>query len=265
MIVCGCDIGSLTSKAVLITDNEEVIAAEFMRGSAIPEKSARKIINRAATAAGLSADDIQITVGTGYGREQIPFVDDVKSEIACHGKAAKWHMPSIKTVIDIGGQDAKAIKVDENGDITRYMYNDQCASGTGRFLEVITDALEVKLEDMGEISTRSKNPVKISNQCVVFAETEVVSLINDGVDRSDIIGGLHNALAGRVAALARGIEVEEDVTMTGGGAKNIGLFRALEKELGVTMIPMDMIDPQVNGAFGAALFALELAGIRKAS
>ena len=264
MIVCGCDIGSLTAKAVLMKD-EKVIAAEVMRGTANPEKSAEEIIGRALASANLARDDIKLIVGTGYGRERIPFVDDVKSEIACHGKSAKWHIPSIRMVIDIGGQDAKAIKVDESGDIVQYVYNDQCASGTGRFLEVISEALGVKLEDMGELGLQSVNPAAISNQCVVFAETEVVSLVNEGADIHDIVGGLHRALAGRVASLAKGIVVEEDVTMTGGVAKNIGVFKALEEALGVKMKVMDCIDPQVNGAMGAALFALEALRMREAS
>lgn len=264
MIVCGCDIGSLTAKAVLMRDNV-ILAAQVMRATSVPEKSAEEIIGRALSSAGLVREDIKLIVGTGYGRERIPFVDDVKSEIACHGKSARWLMPSVRMVIDIGGQDAKAIKVDSNGDIIQYVYNDQCASGTGRFLEVIAAALEIKLEDMGELSLKAKNPVGISNQCVVFAETEVISLVNEGRDIHDIVGGLHRALAGRVASLAKSIVVEKDVTMTGGVAKNVGVFRALEEALELKMLRMEKIDPQINGAVGAALFAQETLKVRMAS
>lgn len=260
MIVCGCDIGSLTAKAVIMRDSE-IIAAEVMRATSLPKKSAEEIMNLALSKAGLSIEDIDMSVGTGYGREHIPFANEVRSEIACHGKSAKWFMPSVRMIIDIGGQDAKAIKVDDKGDIIKYVYNDVCASGTGRFLEVMAGALGVKIEEMGELSLTSKNPVSISNQCVVFAETEVISLVNEGKDIHDIICSLHRALAHRVASLAKGIGVEEDVTMTGGVAKNIGMFRALEEVLGVEIKKMEKIDPQINGAVGAALFAAEVLSI----
>lgn len=264
MIVCGCDIGSLTAKAVIMKENE-IISAEVMRATSSPEKTSEEIIGRALSKAGISRENIEMTIGTGYGREQISSVDDVKSEIACHGKSAKWLMPSVKTIVDIGGQDAKAIKVDENGDIIRYGYNDICASGTGRFLEVMADAMGIKLEDMGELSLKSNNPVSISNQCVVFAETEVISLLNEGAEIHDVIGGLHGALAKRVASLAKSIVVEEDVTMTGGVAKNIGVYKHLEEALGVEIKRMVKIDPQINGAVGAALFAAEAVKLKHVS
>lgn len=254
MIVCGCDIGSLTAKAVVLKDSE-IISAEVMRTTASPNKAAEEIVSRALAKTQYALNDVEMTVGTGYGRERIPFAQEVYSEIACHGKAAKWLMPSVNMVIDIGGQDAKAIKVDEKGNIIQYVYNDVCATGTGRFLEVMAKALHVKLEDMGDMALKAKNPISISSQCVVFAETEVISLVNDGVDVHDILGGLHNALAKRVASLAKSIVVVEDITMTGGGAKNIGVFKGLESALGVEIKKMNLIDPQVNGALGAALFA----------
>lgn len=257
MIVCGCDVGSLTAKAVILKDHE-IIASEVMRTTATPGEAAKDVIDKAISETPYALSDINKTVGTGYGREQITIADDVLSEIACHGKSAKWLMPNVKMVIDIGGQDAKAIKVNENGDIAQYVYNDVCATGTGRFLEVMAKALRVELEDMGRLSLEAKNPLKISSQCVVFAETEVISLVNEGHDVRDIIGGLHNALAKRVSSLARSIVVEEDVTMTGGGAKNIGVFKSLESALGIEIKKMEKIDPQVNGALGAALFASEM-------
>jgi predicted CoA-substrate-specific enzyme activase len=159
-------------------------------------------------------------------------------------------------VIDIGGQDAKAIRLDENGNVIRYAYNDKCASGTGRFLEVMAGALGVELEKMGELSFQAKNPVTISNQSVVFAETEIISLINDGRNLADIICGLHRAMAHRVASLAMGIELEKELTITGGVAKNMGMLAALREALGIEIREMDA-DPQIMGALGAALFARE--------
>jgi predicted CoA-substrate-specific enzyme activase len=255
MIVAGCDVGSLTAKAVIIKDGE-ILSSHVMRTESIPEKSANEVMDKVLEKAGLSIDSIKYCVGTGYGRNQISFASAVESEIACHGKGAQWHMPSVRMVIDIGGQDAKAIRLDEKGNVVRYGYNDKCASGTGRFLEVMAEALGVNLSDMGAVSLESKNPISMSNQCVVFAETEAISLINEGRPLADLISGLHKALAHRVAALAKSIELEEDITMTGGVAKNIGMFDALEKALGKP-IRRIATDPQINGAIGAAIFALE--------
>ena len=253
MIVAGCDIGSLTAKAVILRDGE-VLASHVMRDDRNPEESARKIIAAVLLQADISMDDIQYLVGTGYGRKRIPFVNDVISEIACHAMAVKWILPSARTIIDVGGQDAKAIRVDDKGNVVRYVYNDKCASGTGRFLEIMSAAMEVDLEELGQKSLESENPIKISNQCTVFAETEVISQMNSGAKLSDVINGLHRAMAHRVASLARSIEIEKDVAMSGGVAKNIGMYRALEDALDMKFSRVAS-DPQINGALGAALFA----------
>jgi predicted CoA-substrate-specific enzyme activase len=200
-------------------------------------------------------EDIEYCIGTGYGRKHIPFMDSLESEIACHGRGAIWQVPSARTVVDIGGQDAKAIRVDEKGNVERYVYNDKCASGTGRFLEIIADSLDIKLEDMGAISGRSTEKLTLSNQCVVFAETEIISLVNEGKEIADIISALHQAVANRAASLARGILVAPDAVMTGGVAKNSGMFEALQKALGMKLHRVD--NPQINGALGAALFAAD--------
>jgi predicted CoA-substrate-specific enzyme activase len=200
-------------------------------------------------------EDIEYCIGTGYGRKHIPFMDSLESEIACHGRGAIWQVPSARTVVDIGGQDAKAIRVDEKGNVERYVYNDKCASGTGRFLEIIADSLDIKLEDMGAISGRSMEKLTLSNQCVVFAETEIISLVNEGKEIADIISALHQAVANRAASLARGILVAPDAVMTGGVAKNSGMFEALQKALGMKLHRVD--NPQINGALGAALFAAD--------
>jgi len=255
MIVAGCDVGSLTSKVVILGDGK-ILAARIMRAKSRPEDSAREVMGLALAEAGIDIDAVEYCVGTGYGRKKIPFVEHVVSEIECHGKGARWLCPSVMMIIDVGGQDAKAIKLDTDGNVIRYVYNDKCASGTGRFIEIMADALEIKLENMGEISMSSKNPVKISNQCVVFAETEVISLVNDGYKISDVVGGLHKAMANRVSSLARGIGIEQDVTMSGGVAKNIGMYTALEEALGVPIKKIE-VDPQIVGALGAALLAAE--------
>jgi len=253
MIVAGCDVGSLTAKAIILRDGQ-VLASHVIRGQTNPEESAKTVLEIVLSKAGISMDAVEYCIGTGYGRKKIPFVNDVMSEISCHGMAVQWLVPSVRTIIDVGGQDAKAIRVDENGDVVRYVYNDKCASGTGRFLEIMSSALAVSLEDLGRISLESENPIKISNQCTVFAETEVISQLNNGAKMPDLINGLHRAMAHRVASLARSIEVEKEVAMSGGVAKNIGMYKALEDVLGVHFLKPDS-DPQINGALGAALFA----------
>ena len=254
MITAGCDIGSLTAKAVILQDRK-MLASEVILASAQPEKSSIEVMRRAIEKAGIKMEDIEYCIGTGYGRKHIPFMDSLESEIACHGRGAVWQVPSARTVVDIGGQDAKAIRVDEKGNVERYVYNDKCASGTGRFLEIIADSLDIKLDNLGALSGRSTEKLTLSNQCVVFAETEIISLVNEGKEIADIISALHQAVANRAASLARGILVAPDAVMTGGVAKNSGMFSALERALGVKLHQVE--NPQINGALGAAIFAAD--------
>jgi len=255
MIVAGCDVGSLSAKAVVMRDGW-MEASHVIRSKTHPRDSAREVMEGVLKKAGLSPDSIEYSIGTGYGRNSIESAHAVESEIACHAKGAWKLINEAGMVIDIGGQDAKAVRFDMQGNVVRYAYNDKCASGTGRFLEIMAEALGVGLEDMGEIASRSERPVALSNQCVVFVETEIISLINEGREVSDIVRGLHLALAHRVASLARGIELSGCVTMSGGVAKNPGMFSALEQALNVKIRPLQ-IDPQIVGALGAAVIAME--------
>jgi predicted CoA-substrate-specific enzyme activase len=259
MIVAGCDIGSLTAKAVIM-ENGKVLSDAVMRAKTRPSDSAEEVLQMALDGTKLGMKDIEYIVGTGYGKEQIPFVNQVESEISCHAKGVKHIMPSAGMVIDIGGQDAKATRMDKDGKVARYIYNDKCATGTGRFLEVMAEALEVPLEELGALSEKSKEKLTISSQCVIFAETEVVSLVNEGKQSCDIINALHHSLAKRVSSMAKSIEVSEDIVMTGGVAKNTGVFKALSAALDMEVKPVDGLDPQIMGAFGAALFASDNAG-----
>ncbi len=254
MIVAGCDVGSLTAKAVIMDENG-LVASAVALAKRSPEESARAVMDLALKDAGLAMADIARCVGTGYGRKNISFVNGVESEIACHARGAVWQAPSARTVIDIGGQDCKAIKIDASGAVTRFLYNDKCASGTGRFLEIIAEALEIRLEELGDVSMKSTEKITLSNQCVVFAETEIISLVNDGAEIPDIIRALHNAVANRAAALAKSITVEKDAVMTGGVARNAGMFEALKNALGCDLLHVD--HPQINGAIGASLMALD--------
>lgn len=258
MIVAGCDVGSLTAKAVIM-EEDDILSQAVMRVRAQPADAARQVMQQALDGTDLTLEDLVCCVGTGYGKDRVPFADRVESEISCHARGAWWRVPSARTIIDIGGQDAKAMRVDADGRVVRYIYNDKCASGTGRFLEVMAEALEVRLEDMGRVGQSARETLAISNQCVIFAETEVVSLVNAGKDVPDIVAALHRAMANRVASLAGSIGVENDIVMTGGVAKNAGVFDALAEGINTVLKPLDGLDPQIVGALGAALFAGEYA------
>jgi predicted CoA-substrate-specific enzyme activase len=256
MIAAGCDIGSLTAKAVIVK-NGVVLAHSLLRTEARPAQSAASVMRDALDRAGLDCRDLAHVTGTGYGRKQIPFACSLESEITCHGRGVHHLLPSAGMVIDIGGQDAKAIRLGSGNEIARYIYNDKCASGTGRFLEIMAEALEVPLGEMGAMGSMSTENLTISSQCVIFAETEVVSLVNEGKAVSDVINALHHALARRVASMARSIDICEDVVLSGGVAKNGGIFSALSEALGVRMKRLDGFDPQLAGALGAALCAAD--------
>lgn len=255
MIVAGCDVGSLTGKAVIL-NNAEILSYSIVPTTPKPERTARNAMDEALQKGNLVLEDIEYIVGTGYGRVKIPFANSDISELSCHGKGAHSIAPSIRTIIDVGGQDCKVIKVDKNGKILDFAMNDKCAAGTGRFLEVMARTLELKLEELGPISLQSKNQAKITAQCSVFAETEVVSLMADGVEVPDIVAGIHDAIASRIMSLVYRVGLEKDLTITGGVAKNTGVVAYLEKRLSLTTIKLS-VDPQLMGALGAALTAKE--------
>lgn len=257
MYYAGCDVGSLTAKAVILSD-DTVISSAVIQAGLSPRESGEAVMEKALAGAGLTFRDLENVVGTGYGRKMIPHATRTESEISCHARGAVWGLPSCRMVIDIGGQDAKAIKVDERGHVVCYRYNDKCASGTGRFLEVMAEAMDVALADLGDLAGLSREELTISSQCVIFAETEVVSLLNEDKAVPDIIRALHKSMAGRVASLARGIGIDEDIVMTGGVAKNKGLFSSLATALNKPLKTLPAIDPQINGALGAALFAKDV-------
>ncbi|MCX7678514.1 MAG: acyl-CoA dehydratase activase [Spirochaetes bacterium] len=258
-IVAGCDVGSLTSKAVIMSDGK-IIASSIIKSKARPWESAESVMNEALQKAQISMNNIAFCVGTGYGREKIPFVNEISSEIACHAKAARWLIPNARTVIDIGGQDCKAIKLDEKGNMVKFITNDKCASGTGRFLEVMAKVLGVGVDQLGELSSKSKNPITCATACTVWAQADVIQHINDGVPIEDIAAGINTAMAARMSVLAGNIGVEREVCMTGGVAKNEGVVQALEKILGVKIRRIRNADPQIAGALGAALIAKEKLG-----
>lgn len=255
-IVAGCDVGSLTSKAVIMKHGR-IIGSAIIKSRPKPKESAEVVMQEALDTAELHMDDIAHCTGTGYGREKISFVRDIKSEISCHGKGARWLLPSVKTIIDIGGQDCKAMKVDGDGRVIHFVANDKCASGTGRFLEVMAGVLGVSIEELGKLSTGSNTPVTLASTCTVWAQADVIKFINSGVPFADIGAGINGAMAKRVAILANTVKPEGDILMTGGVAKNTGVVNTLEKLLGRKIKKTRKADPQMAGAIGAALFSME--------
>jgi len=258
MKAAGCDVGSLTSKAVIM-DEKRILGSVIIKSRARPWESADEVMDRALEKANCTMEELSFIVGTGYGRDKIPFVNEAVSEIACHGKGAKWLVPSVRTVIDIGGQDCKAIRLDEQGNMIKFITNDKCASGTGRFLEVMAKVLGVGLEELGRLAERSGNPITLASACTVWAQADIIQHLNDMVSLEDISAGISNAMAARVSVLAKSVGVEGDVCMTGGVAKNSGVVKALEKYLGMRIKRVRREDPQIAGAIGAALFAMEKA------
>ena len=211
-------------------------------------------MDRALASAGLDYNNIDYCCSTGYGREMIPFAQDNISEISCHGKGTQWLVHSVRTVIDVGGQDWKVIRVDKSGKLDNFVMNDKCAAGTGRFLELVAEALELSLDELASLAFQSTNPAKVSSQCCVFAESEVITLVNEGHNLIDIVAGVHDSITRRLAAIVGTVSIMEDVVMTGGCAKNSKLVEGLGKQLKV-QIKIPAIDLQVIGALGTALLA----------
>jgi predicted CoA-substrate-specific enzyme activase len=253
-LVVGCDVGSTTGKALVLSDGV-VLGYAIIPCAVRPEITARQALEMVFSQAGLPPDTKPAyLVGTGYGRVRIPFADENVSEITCHGVGAFHLNAAVRTLIDIGGQDCKVVKISPKGKVVDFAMNDKCAAGTGRFFEAMSRVLEISLEDISEYSLRSGNPAQITSQCSVFAESEVITLLNEGVGIEDIAAGINESIAARLAVLARKVSVEEEVAVSGGCAKNRGLMDSLAKKLAVDIKILDM-DPQVIGALGAALIA----------
>lgn len=266
MIVAGCDVGSLSGEAVILEDNS-ILAYEIMRVRPRPEQTAWDVISKALDKANLTLDDLDYCVSTGYGREKIPFANGSISEISCHGRGAHWGNPDVRTVIDIGGQDCKVIRVDKFGYMIDFAMNDKCAAGTGRFLEGMAKALGVSLEELGPLTFKSNSPIGITKTCSVLAQFDAICMINDGEDIADIAAGINRAMAERISKMTKKVGVLKEVAMTGGVAKNSGVVDGLKKVLNVDIVDLNGVDPQIVGALGAALFARERAerGLRKMS
>lgn len=250
----GIDVGSTASKCVILEDGKEIIAKSLVSvgtGTSGPQRAIEEVLKTA----GMKREDMSYTLATGYGRNSLEGIADKQmSELSCHARGAYFLFPKVHTVIDIGGQDVKVLKI-ENGAMVNFQMNDKCAAGTGRFLDVMARVLEVEVSDLERLSAESTKKVGISSTCTVFAESEVISQLALGSDKRDIIAGIHRSIAGRVAGLVHRVGAVPQVVMTGGVAQNHGVVLALEEQLGVEISTSPLT--QYNGALGAALFAYQ--------
>ncbi len=250
----GIDVGSTMTKAVIL-EGGIIVSIVGPTGSE-QRRLANKVMEEALNRATLSFQAITYIVSTGYGRINVPFADKQFTEITCHAKGIRTLFPKAKTIIDIGGQDIKAIRIDATGKIIDFVMNDKCAAGSGRFIEVIADTLGVPLDKVGDLSLQSKNPAKVSNICTIWAQQEVAASLAQGVPIPDLLAGVHHSLADRIRTLVNRLRVEEEIVVTGGGAENKGLLKALSEQLGREIRVPEA--PLITGALGAALLGKEI-------
>ena len=248
----GLDIGSTASKCLILKNGTEIAASAVIpagTGTSGPKRAQEEALAMAR----IGMDQVSRITATGYGRNTFPDADDIVSELSCHAIGIHQIFPQVRTLIDIGGQDAKAIRVNEKGRLENFVMNDKCAAGTGRFLDVMARVLELDVSELAEKSAQAKSVVNISSTCTVFAESEVISQLSNNVDICDLVAGIHRSVAARTAGLVRRLGVEKPVAMSGGVALNSGVVKALEEELETEI----MVSPlaQLNGAYGAAVYA----------
>ncbi len=254
MVTAGVDVGAITAKAAVF-DGDDLLATAVILAGYERSAAATKALDQALAQAELTREEIARLVGTGYGRIQVPNADRTVTEITCHARGAFFLCPDVHTVIDIGGQDSKAISVGADGKVLDFVMNDKCAAGTGRFLEVMAHALETDLVDFGPIALSAPHRAQISSTCTVFAESEVITHVASGVPKAEVIAGLHDAIAARVATMVARIPVRDSVVFTGGVARNDGVARMLEEKLKHHIVVPELA--QLAGAIGAALIARE--------
>jgi predicted CoA-substrate-specific enzyme activase len=253
----GVDVGSTQTKAVIVDESRRIVARSLIATGANVSRAGENAFVKACESAGIPRDAVGYVVGTGYGRYKITFGDTQITEITCHARGAHSLFPGTRTVIDMGGQDTKAIKVGPDGSVLDFSMNDKCAAGTGRFLAAAADVTGVSLDDIGQLSLDAKNPVRLTSVCTVFVESDIMSYLAQRKTVEDILGGVHKAIATRTMSLVRRVGVETEVTFTGGVSRNVGMVRALEA---VLEHPINVSDEgHYMGALGAALFALERA------
>jgi len=254
LITAGVDIGSTMTKVVVF--DEEVRASVIGPTGAEHRRLANQVMQEALQKANVAFEDVVYVVATGYGRINVPFADKQITEISCHARGVYSLFPTVRTIIEIGGQDSKAIKL-ASGKVVNFVMNDKCAAGTGRFLEVIAEALGLDLEEMAELALKATKKVSVSSTCTVFAEQEMVSRLAEGEAIENVVAGLFDATASRICGMAERLRIEDDVVLTGGGAKNVGLCKAFAERL--RLQPLVPSEPLLTGAIGAALLGRDLA------
>lgn len=257
MYTMGVDIGSSSSKMVVLADGKDIVLSDTIQagtGSTGPEVLLETVYKELKEK-GISKEDVAYTIVTGYGRFSFEQADNQLTEIVCHARGIHFLVPEARTILDIGGQDAKAIALSDQGKVLKFFMNDKCAAGTGRFIDVMSRVLEISLDEMQEYDKLSTSPVTISSTCTVFAESEVISQLSKGSKKEDIIAGVHNSTASKVSGLLHRTGMHDKIVMCGGVAKNGGVVRALKQELkrDVVVAP----NPQITGALGAAIFAYD--------
>jgi predicted CoA-substrate-specific enzyme activase len=253
----GIDVGSTQTKGIVLNQDREIVARVLTMTGANVTRAAENCFAEALKTANIPREQVLYIVGTGYGRYKVTFGDAQITEISCHARGAYHLFPKTKTVIDMGGQDAKGIRVGEGGEVKDFVMNDKCAAGTGRFLGSAAEALLLDLDDIGPISLKARNPVRLTTVCTVFVESDIMSYLAQNKKVEDILGGVHSAIAARTISLVRRVGIEPEVTFTGGVSRNVGMVRALEDKLGMKLNVSP--DSHFVGALGASLFALERA------
>ena len=252
----GCDVGSTYTKCVILDEGGSIAGHVTIRSKINAEKSSAEALRLACEQVkGLNGpQDLSYLIGTGYGRNKVPSADENISEISCHAMGVHVTDPSVKAIIDIGGQDVKGIAIDSDGTVKNFAMNDKCAAGTGRFFEAMANAFEMSLEEFSDLSLTAKNVIPITAQCTVFAESEVITLVGEGKPMDEIAAGIQNAVAKRCFVMAKKAGATDSITLTGGCAKNAGLKKAIEQVLRIKVIELKT-DPQLMGALGAAEYA----------
>jgi predicted CoA-substrate-specific enzyme activase len=257
MYVAGVDVGSTQTKAIVMNMQKKIVARALIRTGANIIKAAENSYQQALDQASINADEVAYVVGTGYGRYKVTFGHAQITEIGCHAKGAVYLFPNTRTVVDIGGQDTKGMKIDDRGEVLDFCMNDKCAAGTGRFLEASAEVMGLTLDEIGPISMQATINVKLTNVCTVFVESEILSHLAWGRKREDILKGVHHSIATRAVGLLRRVGVEDEITFTGGVSRNIGMVKALEEVLKRPINTSE--ESQFTGAIGATLFAWERA------
>lgn len=252
MVTTGVDVGAQTIKAVVVSDGRVAGSSVVMAGWE-PQEAAEDALEQALAKASMTRQDVKRIIATGVGRKGIPFADDYMTEVTCNARGAAWLIPTARTVIDIGAEENRGVKCDPSGKVLDFAKNDKCAAGVGAFVEAMARALETTVEEMGRLSLQSDREIPVNVTCVIFAESEVVSLIHAKTPQADIARAIHDAIASRTVSMIRRIGVEQDIAVVGGVAKNVGVIDSLKRHLGVDLVVPP--EPQIVGALGAALLA----------